>query len=425
MSRIKRIIPREILDSRGLPTVEVDVHLRDGSLGRAAVPSGASTGKHEALELRDGDLKRYFGKGVRTAVANIRRHIAPRLTGMEAAPQRVLDQVMLQLDGTANKSRLGANAILAVSLAACRAQAASQKQPLYQAIRNSCRIVERGNTLPTPLFNVLNGGRHADNGLSIQEFMVVPHGAKSFREALQWGAEIYSALKKLLKKKRLSTAVGDEGGFAPKLKSNEDALRLLMAATRICGHQRKVALAIDAAASEFFARGRYRLDRRAVPSTQVITAYERWSRKYPILSMEDGLDEDDWAGWKELTRRLGRKMRIVGDDIFVTNPVRLKRGVQEAVANSILIKLNQIGTLTETVDTIYAAKAAGYGTIISHRSGETEDTFIADLAVAVNAGAIKTGAPCRSERLAKYNQLLRIEEQLGAGGSYAGRKAFI
>ncbi|MBI4249489.1 MAG: phosphopyruvate hydratase [Elusimicrobia bacterium] len=424
MSRIKKIAAREILDSRGLPTVEVDVRLADGALGRASVPSGASTGKHEALELRDNDLKRYFGKGVRRAVANVCRRIAPRLIGLDAKDQQKADGAMLRLDGTANKSRLGANAILAVSLAVHRAHASSRQRPVYQTLRETYGIRERHFYMPTPLFNILNGGRHADNGLAIQEFMIVPAGARSFRQALQWGSEIYHALKKILQKRGLPTSVGDEGGFAPKLKSNEEAIQIILEAVRHCGYGRGVGIAIDAAASEFFQGGRYRLNSHSLTPSQTTEIYRAWARKYPILSLEDGLAEDDWTGWAELTRKLGNKMRLVGDDIFVTNPARLKKGVGAKIANAILIKLNQIGTLTETMETIRQAKSSGYATIISHRSGETEDAFISDLAVAVNAGAIKTGAPCRSERLAKYNQLLRIEENLGRRGRYAGKMEF-
>jgi enolase len=424
MAKIKKVQAREILDSRGLPTIEVEVGLSNGAWGRAAVPSGASTGTHEALELRDQDARRYNGKGVLKAVRNVERTLAAAVRGMDPEDQRSLDRALIEADGTPNKSRLGANAILGVSLAACRASAASKDVPVFRHLRDVFDLRLRTYLLPTPMLNILNGGRHADSGLSVQEFMVVPTGAKSFSEGLRLGAEVYASLKSLLKSKKLSTGVGDEGGFAPRLSSNEEALQLILEAIRAAGHDGRVALALDAAASEFFDNGRYRLNGGALDDQGMVATYADWSERYPIISIEDGLAEDDWSGWQKLSSRLGDRLRIVGDDIFVTNRERLERGIREKTANAILIKLNQIGSLTETVDTVLLAQRSGFAAVISHRSGETEDSFIADLAVALNAGAIKTGAPCRSERLAKYNQLLRIEGQLGRKAAYAGNKAF-
>jgi len=399
---------REVLDSRGNPTVEVEVFLTDGSLGWAAVPSGASTGKHEALELRDGD-ERFGGKGVRKAVENVNELIAPKVVGLPAFDQERLDRKLIELDGTENKSRLGANAILGVSLAAARAASASLGLPLFRYLAGA-----RPVSLPIPLLNVLNGGVHADNNLEIQEFMIVPLGAGTFAEAMRIGAEVFHTLKGLLKERGLSTAVGDEGGFAPELKNNRAALELLVEASERSGWRpgKDVYLAIDAAASSFFSGSneRYEFEGRKLSSGELIEIYEGWIKEFPIISLEDGLAEEDWEGWRELTSRLGEKVQLVGDDIFVTNPGRLQRGIEEGVANSILIKPNQIGTLTETLEAMELARKAGYTCIISHRSGETEDTFIADLAVGTAAGQIKAGSLSRSERIAKYNRLLRLEE---------------
>jgi enolase len=408
MSEIRTVHAREVLDSRGNPTVEVEVWLESGAFGRAIVPSGASTGKREAVELRDEDESRYLGKGVRRAVQNVNEVIAPEMEGLEASQQPDVDRALLELDGTPNKSGLGANAILGVSLAAARAAADDSGLPLYQYLGGP-----GSRLLPVPLMNVINGGVHADNGLDIQEFMIAPAGAGSFGEALRTGVEVYQALKKLLKDKGLSTNVGDEGGFAPALGGNEAALDFLVQAIERAGYRpgEDVWLALDPAASEFGERGRYRLraDRVEKSSDEMVQMYESWLTRYPICSIEDGLAEDDWDGWQTLTRRLGGRIQIVGDDIFVTNPAILQEGIRKGIANAILVKLNQIGTLTETLETVELAKRAGYGTIISHRSGETEDAFVADLAVAVNAGQIKTGSLARGERTAKYNQLLRIE----------------
>ena len=417
---IQQISAREILDSRGLPTVEVDLLLQDGALGRAAVPSGASTGRYEALELRDGDARRFGGKGVLKALRSIQQVIAPALQGMNVSDQERIDGTLLQLDGTLNKSRLGANALLAVSLAAAKARAAQRREPLYRALGGP-----QANLLPIPLMNILNGGLHADNGLDLQEFMIMPVGARSFREALRMGAEVFQALKGVLKGKKLSTAVGDEGGFAPRLSSNEAALRLILLEIRKAGYKpgRHVVIALDVAASTFAGPKGYTLkaERMNNASAQkVIQLYKKWCSRYPIVSIEDGLGEDDWSGWGELTRTLGGKVQLVGDDLFVTNPNRLREGIDRGVANAVLIKLNQIGTLTETRTCVQMAKRAGYRTVISHRSGETEDTTIAHLAVGVGAGQIKTGSLCRSERVAKYNELLRIEEDLGERALYAG-----
>jgi len=423
MSEIRTVHAREVLDSRGNPTVEVEVWLESGAFGRAIVPSGASTGKREAVELRDEDESRYLGKGVRRAVQNVNEVIAPEMEGLEASQQPDVDRALLELDGTPNKSGLGANAILGVSLAAARAAADDSGLPLYQYLGGP-----GSRLLPVPLMNVINGGVHADNGLDIQEFMIAPAGAGSFGEALRTGVEVYQALKKLLKDKGLSTNVGDEGGFAPALGGNEAALDFLVQAIERAGYRpgEDVWLALDPAASEFGERGRYRLraDRVEKSSDEMVQMYESWLTRYPICSIEDGLAEDDWDGWQTLTRRLGGRIQIVGDDIFVTNPAILQEGIRKGIANAILVKLNQIGTLTETLETVELAKRAGYGTIISHRSGETEDAFVADLAVAVNAGQIKTGSLARGERTAKYNQLLRIEEELGAGAAWPGRAVF-
>lgn len=421
--RIKQIHAREVLDSRGQPTVEVDAVLSNGVWGRATVPSGASTGKHEAVELRDG-TGRFFGKGVERAVLNVNRALAPRLRRMEAKDQEGIDRLMIEIDGTSNKSHLGANAILGVSLAVAKAQARAEKLPLYRYLGGP-----RAKTLPVPLLNVLNGGAHADNNVDFQEFMIAPVGLKTFAEALRAAAEIFQALKKVLQKRAYSTSVGDEGGFAPRLKTNEEAVLLLLEAITEAGYKAgdEVALALDIAASELYDGGDYvfkKSDGSRKSHQEMICLYEEWIRQYPIISIEDALAEDDWEGWKALTGALGSKVQLVGDDIFVTNPARLERGVKAGVANSILVKVNQIGTLTETLETMRLAGKAGYTTVISHRSGETEDTTIADLAVATNAGQIKTGAPCRGERTAKYNQLLRIEEELGKRAVFAGKKAF-
>jgi len=422
-TEIAEIKAREILDSRGNPTIEVDVRLRGGALGRAAVPSGASTGVHEALELRDGDAKRYGGKGVLKAVANVNRTIADKLKGADAANQSALDRALIELDGTANKSKLGANAMLGVSLAAAYASAAANGVPLYRYLNPDARV------MPVPQMNVVNGGRHADSSVDMQEFMIVPAGAGNFAEAIRMGAEVFHALAAVLKKRGHSTNVGDEGGFAPNLKSNEEPIEVILEAIAKAGYRPgiDVSLALDPASSEFYEDGKYvfaRSDKGARSAEQMVEFYAGWLKKYPIVSLEDGLAEDDWAGWKILTRELGAKTQLVGDDIFVTNPKFLKRGIDEHVANSILIKLNQIGTLTETLATIEMARTAGYTSVISHRSGETEDTTIADLGVATGAGQIKTGSMSRGERTAKYNRLLRIAEELGAKAQYPGAAAF-
>ena len=419
MSNIEIIHARMILDSRGNPAVEVDVITEEGFLGRAAVPSGASTGEHEAVELRDGGTS-WHGKGVATAIQNVNEEIAPQLVGMSVFDQRALDMKLLELDGTDNKGRLGANAILGCSLAAARAAANTLGVPLYRYIGGS-----NSHRLPVPFLNVLNGGAHADNNVDIQEFMIAPIGAESLMQALQWGTEIYHHLKKILKSKKMATGVGDEGGFAPNVSSNEEALQLLMEAISSAGYEagKEVALALDVAATEFYDAGEgvYNLEGegKKLSSDEMIDLYASWAEKYPLISIEDGLDENDWDGWAALTQRLGSKVQLVGDDLFVTNPTRLKRGIDNNTANSILIKVNQIGSLTETLDAIELAHKNQYSCMISHRSGETEDSFIADLAVATNAGQIKTGAPCRGERTAKYNQLLRIEEELSSKNSSA------
>ena len=424
MSAITGVYAREILDSRGFPTVEVEIQLESGAWGRAAVPSGASTGKREAVELRDGDAQRYRGKGVQHAVRNVEETIAPEVDGMEASEQVAIDQALLELDGTPNKSALGANAILAVSLAVARAAADDAGLPLYAYLGGV-----GGRLLPVPMMNVINGGAHADNGIDFQEFMLVPAGADSFSNALRMGVEVFHALKELLKSKKLSTGVGDEGGFAPALPSNTAALDLLTDAIEAAGYRPgdDVSLALDIAASEFAEEGgRYRLRRENVVlnSEEMVTRYESLVERYPIVSIEDGLGEDDWAGWALLTKRLGSRVQLVGDDLFVTNPAIIQQGIQKSIANAVLVKVNQVGTLTETMQAIELAKRAAYGTVISHRSGETEDTFVADLAVAVNAGQIKTGSLARSERTAKYNQLLRIEEELGHAASWPGRSLY-
>ena len=423
---IVKVLGREILDSRGNPTVEADVYLADGSLGRAAVPSGASTGEHEAMELRDGDKSRYLGKGTLKAVANVNDKIAPAVQGMEAEDQAAVDHAMIALDGSPNKANLGANAILAVSMATARAAALSQMAPLYRYLGGL-----GANLLPVPLMNILNGGAHADNSVDPQEFMVVPYGAETFREALRMGAEVFHTLKGVLKKRGYSTAVGDEGGFAPNLKSNEEALEVVMEAITKAGYTpgKQIGIALDPAASEFFdkEKGKYifkKSDHSERTSHEMVEYWAGWVRQYPIVSIEDGMAEDDWDGWKTMTEVLGKRIQLVGDDLFVTNTARLSIGIKEHIANSILIKVNQIGTLTETLEAMQMAAAAGYTSIASHRSGETEDTFIADLAVATRAGQIKTGSASRTDRIAKYNQLLRIEEELGAAAKYAGRKAF-
>ena len=424
MSAITGVYGREILDSRGFPTVEVEIQLESGAWGRAAVPSGASTGKREAAELRDGDGQRYRGKGVQHAVRNVEETIAPEIDGMEASEQAAIDQALLELDGTPNKSALGANAILAVSLAVARAAADDAGLPLYAYLGGV-----GGRLLPVPMMNVINGGAHADNGIDFQEFMLVPAGADSFSNALRMGVEVFHVLKEILKSKKLSTGVGDEGGFAPALASNTAALDLLMEAIETAGYRPgdDVALALDIAASEFAEdNGRYRLRRENVVlnADEMVGRYEALVERYPIVSIEDGLGEDDWAGWALLTKRLGSRVQLVGDDLFVTNPAIIQQGIQKSIANAVLVKVNQVGTLTETMQAIELSKRAAYGTVISHRSGETEDTFVADLAVAVNAGQIKTGSLARSERTAKYNQLLRIEEELGHAASWPGRSLY-
>jgi len=422
---IKKIFGREILDSRGNPTVEAEVTLADGALGRAASPSGASTGVHEACELRDEDKKRYNGKGVMKAVGHVNDEIAGALKGMDAGDQQGVDKKMIVLDGTENKGRLGANAILAVSLAVARAAAASAGLPLYRYLGG-----EKANLLPVPCFNIMNGGAHANwQGTDLQEFMIAPLGAPSFREALRWGAETYHALKKVLKDSGYSTGVGDEGGFAPALKTNAEAIELILKAIAAAGYKpgEEIALALDPASSAFYEDGFYHLrtEKRKIDSAEMVAMWADWTKKYPIAVLEDGLAEDDWDGWKLLNREIGGKVELVGDDLFVTNVTRIERGIRENAANAVLIKLNQIGTLTETRAAIALAHKAGWGAMVSHRSGETVDSFIADLTVAMATGHLKTGAPCRSERVEKYNQLLRIEEELGAAAVYAGRNAFV
>ncbi len=419
MPKITSVKAREILDSRGNPTVEVDIVLDSGALGRAAVPSGASTGSREAIELRDQDKKRYLGKGVRNVVDHVSTLIAPALIGVSALEQRKLDRILLDLDGTPNKSKLGANAILGVSLAAAKAAANSLNLPLFRYLGGA-----NAYQLPVPMMNILNGGKHADNTVDVQEFMIMPNGADSFATALRMCAEVYQTLKGVLKARGMSTAVGDEGGFAPDLATNEDALKLIVEAIEKSGYRpgEDISIALDPAASEFYVDGKYVFEGEKVSrsSDEMIDLYADWLSKYPIISLEDGLSEGDWEGWARLTARLGGKLQLVGDDIFVTNPEILREGIRKGIGNSILIKLNQIGTLSETLDTIQMAHKAGYTAVVSHRSGETEDATIADVAVAVNAGQIKSGAPCRSERIAKYNQLLRIEELLGDSALFRG-----
>jgi enolase len=426
MTRIVHVTGREILDSRGNPTVEADVWLEDGSMGRAAVPSGASTGEHEAVELRDGEKTRYLGKGTRKAVLNINKKIATAILGMESDDQAEIDRKMIRLDGTGNKGKLGANAILAVSMAVARAAADSYDMPLYRYLGGVPASV-----LPVPMMNILNGGAHADNSVDPQEFMVTPYGAQNFAEALRMGAEIFHTLKSVLKKKGYSTSVGDEGGFAPNLRSNEEAIEVILESITKAGYQagKDVGIALDPAASEFYDKGRKKYvfkksDKSERTSEKMVDFWAGWVKQYPIISIEDGMAEDDWKGWKLMTDVLGEKIQLVGDDLFVTNTERLSRGIKEGVANSILIKVNQIGTLTETFEAMQMAAAAGYTSVVSHRSGETEDTFIADLVVSTGAGQIKTGSASRTDRIAKYNQLLRIEEELGSSARFAGRKAF-
>jgi len=422
-TNIAEIRAREILDSRGNPTVEAEVYLLEGSMGRAAVPSGASTGEHEAVELRDGDSSRYLGKGVLKAVENVNGEIADALANMDASDQRAIDQKMIELDGTDNKERLGANAILAVSMAVARACANELKIPLYRYLGGIS-----ANVLPCPMMNILNGGAHADNNVDFQEFMAMPVGAPSFSEALRWGAEVFHTLKGVLKKRGYNTAVGDEGGFAPSVKSNVEAIEVVLEAISAAGYKpgAQVAIALDPAASELYQDGKYvfkKSDKSAKSSEEMVRYWSEWARQYPIVSLEDGLAEDDWKGWQMLTRELGGRIQLVGDDLFVTNVKRLRQGIEQNVGNSILIKVNQIGTVSETLDAIDLARRNGYTAVISHRSGETEDTFIADFAVATAAGQIKTGSASRTDRVAKYNQLLRIEEELGEGARFLGLKA--
>jgi enolase len=424
MSVIERVHAREILDSRGNPTVEAEVTLEGGITGRAAVPSGASTGENEAVELRDGDTARYGGKGVRRAIENVNKPIAKSLVGLDAFDQAGVDRAMIELDDSPNKSKLGANAMLAVSLATARAAADDLEVPLYRYLGGA-----NARTLPVPLMNILNGGAHADNNVDFQEFMIVPAGAHTFAEALRWGTEVFHTLKGVLKKRGYSTAVGDEGGFAPSLKSNDEAIEAILEAINAAGYQpgEQIAIALDPASSEFFEDNHYvfkKSDRRRLTSTQMADFWVNWARQYPIISIEDGLAEGDWEGWAALTEQLGDTVQLVGDDLFVTNIKYLERGIEEVVANSILVKVNQIGTLTETLDAIEMARSNNYTAIISHRSGETEDPFIADLAVATNAGQIKTGSASRTDRVAKYNQLLRVEEELGTSARYPGFAAF-
>ena len=423
MSNILDIHAREVLDSRGNPTVEAQVSLADGSIGRAIVPSGASTGEHEAVELRDGDKQRYLGKGVLKAVENVNGEIADALANADASDQRALDQKMIELDGTENKGRLGANAILSVSMAAARAAAASFGLPLYRYLGGA-----GANILPTPMMNILNGGAHADNNVDFQEFMVMPVGAESFSEALRWGVEVFHTLKAVLKKRGHNTSVGDEGGFAPSLKSNVEAIEVVLEAIQQAGFKPgyDIAIALDPAASEFYQDGKYvfkKSDKSTKTSEEMVLFWAKWVRDYPIVSLEDGLSEEDWDGWQALTEQLGKKIQLVGDDIFVTNIKIFAEGIEKGIANSILIKLNQIGTVSETLDAIDLGRRSGYTSVISHRSGETEDTFIADLAVATSAGQIKTGSASRTDRVCKYNQLLRIEEELGDGARFLGLKA--
>ena len=423
--KLTKVCAREILDSRGNPTVEVEVTLADGSFGRAGVPSGASTGSHEAVELRDGDKKRYGGKGVLKAVENVNTTIAKKIKG-KAWNQKTLDQAMIDLDSKEDKGNLGANAILGVSIAFAKAKAASEKKPLWKYFKDISKTKEV--YIPVPMMNILNGGSHAENSTDIQEFMIMPVGAKSFKQALQWGSEVFHELKKILKSKKLNTSVGDEGGYAPSLPSNEAAIEIILEAIKNTGYTpgRDIGIAIDAAASEIYKDGKYVLatENKSLTSEEMVAFYENWVSKYPIVSIEDGLAEDDWSAWALMTKKLGKKIQIVGDDLFVTNIKRLEQGIKEKSGNSILIKLNQIGTISETIDAINMAKKAGYTSVVSHRSGETEDTTIADFVVGLGTGQIKTGSLCRSERVAKYNQLLRIEESLGNKAVFLGKKAF-
>jgi enolase len=428
---IANVRGREILDSRGNPTVEADVRLEGGAVGRAAVPSGASTGEHEAIELRDGDKSRYLGKGVKRAAEHVNDEIAKAVVGMDAKDQGALDRQMIEADGTANKSHFGANAILAVSMAAARAAAAQLRQPLYKYLATCAGDkADAATTLPVPMMNILNGGAHADNSVDVQEFMVMPLGAPNFHEALRWGVEVFHNLKAVLKKNGYSTAVGDEGGFAPNLKSNEEALERVMEAITGAGYKpgEQIAIALDPASSEFYDRARKQYifkksDNSARNAQQMATFWEGWVRQYPIVSLEDGMAEDDWNGWKALTHAAGKRIQLVGDDVFVTNPEIFARGIADGIGNAILIKLNQIGSVTETIEAVQMAKKAGYAAVISHRSGETEDAFIADFAVGMGVGQIKTGSASRTDRIAKYNQLLRIEEELGAAARFPGRAA--
>lgn len=425
MSKIKSIFAREILDSRGNPTVEVDIELENGVTGRAAVPSGASTGIHEALEMRDGDKKRFGGKGVLKAVANINDRIAAALKGKDINQQKALDYAMLELDNTPNKKNLGANAVCGVSLALARTAARAADVPLYQYLGGADAV-----NLPVPLMNVLNGGVHANwQGPDFQEYMIVPHGASSFREALRWSSEVYQILKKILKSKGLNTSVGDEGGFVPTVSSNEDPLKLIIEAVEKSGYEpgKQISISLDTASSSFYEDNKYQLrtENKKLDASGMVDRFVSLSQSYPIISIEDGLAEDDWNGWKLLNQKIGSKVELVGDDLLVTNVQRIKRGIEENVANAVLIKVNQIGSLSETIEAIDLAKKAGWGVIVSHRSGETVDSFIADFTVAMGTGAIKTGAPCRGERIEKYNRLLRIEEELGTRAEYAGRKAFV
>jgi len=421
MNTVVDIIAREILDSRGNPTIEVEVVLEDGSVGRAAVPSGASTGEHEAIELRDNDKKRYLGKGVLKAVMNVNDYIGPEIVGMYASDQALIDRIMIELDGTENKGKLGANAILGISLAVAKAAASSFGIPLYRYLGGIDARV-----LPVPMMNIINGGAHADSGLEMQEFMIMPVRAEDFRNALRMGAEVFHNLKAILKRKGLSTAVGDEGGFAPNLRVNEEAIETIVGAISAAGYKpgTDILIALDAASSGFYKNGKYEVEGKKLPPDKMVDYYARLAKSYPVVSIEDGMSENDWDGWKLLTERLGKSVQIVGDDLFVTNTKRLSRGIKDGIANSILIKVNQIGTLTETMKTIEMAKMAGYTAVISHRSGETEDTTIADIAVATNAGQIKTGSLSRTDRIAKYNQLLRIEEELEEAAQFLGKEVF-
>ena len=420
---ITQIIAREILDSRGNPTIEVDVHLSDGSIGRAVVPSGASKGEHEAVELRDGDQNRFLGRGVLKAVQNVTQHIFPKIEGYDPFNQEALDGLLIELDGTENKSNLGANALLGVSMAVCRAAAVSREISLYEY------LIPKSNILPVPMMNILNGGSHADNNVDIQEFMVIPHGVNSFSESLRMGTETFHQLRKVLKSRGLNTSVGDEGGFAPNLKSNEEAVEIIIEAIREAGYTpgEEISIAIDAAASEFYSNGKYHLEseKRSLTSDEMIQYFSSLVEKYPIISIEDGLSENDWDGWKSLNDELGSKIQIVGDDLTVTNILRLQKAIDERSMNAILIKLNQIGTVSETVQAVDLARANNFGAVISHRSGETEDTFIADFSVAMGMGQIKTGSASRTDRICKYNQLLRIEKELGASAEFSGKQSLV